>query len=135
MTDRILTTLRPWPQRRPRLRIDRPLDPVRLLMRYADMARRPRYPARAWRSFCSQFRRAAEACADESTATVLVRVAADCFIRADRAEWRDRRRNRWTWGRAPLPVAILLRADFGDLTDDFDDLAADAPATPSTSPN
>jgi hypothetical protein len=77
---------------------------LHLLAKYDYVARRPRYPAFAWRVLSSRFRRLAAACDD----AVLAEIAADCWMRAELPEWRDARRRRWTWGFAPLMVCAIV---------------------------
>lgn len=78
---------------------------LHFLAKYDYVARQPQYPAFAWRVLGSRFRRLAAAHADDN---VLAAIAADCWQRAELAEWRDPQRRRWTWGFAPLPVIAAV---------------------------
>lgn len=98
---------------------------LHLLAKYDYVARLPRYPAFAWRVLSSRFRRLAAAhgtvngtgggdsrtrfgiAAAALGGGVLGAIAADCWWRAELAEWRDSRRRRWTWGAAPLAVTAI----------------------------
>lgn len=80
---------------------------LHFLVKYDHVARRPRYPAFAWRALSSRFRRLAVAHADD---VVLSAIAFDCWQRAELAEWRDPQRRRWAWGFAPLAVTAIVVA-------------------------
>ena len=79
---------------------------LHFLAKYDHVARRPCYPAFAWRVLSSRFRRLAAAHAAD--ADTLATIAGDCWLRAELAERRDPRRRRWAWGFAPLPVAAIV---------------------------
>ncbi len=80
---------------------------LHFLVKYDHVARRPCYPAFAWRVLSSRFRRLATAHDDNA---VLAAVADDCWQRAELAEWRDPQRRRWAWGFAPLAVTAIVVA-------------------------